>query len=322
MAKTVKFEFGKQMRALRKAKGLTLEQLATGDPFDKKRGAICDQSELAKYERGERQPGWDKFEKLMQRLGESAGKYYREYTMTPQDREYSKKKQTLMHLTRKGDAESIKDAKGLISELEQDAKFIKDRLNKQFILCINAIIAHHQKDYQTMYNLALEGIKITKPSFDEENIDKYTLFFVEISLINQIAIAHKFISSLEKSTSILLRLKSCLDRGHAGEEEYGKTYMQIQFNLSNNLGQLQRYDECLPICEAGAKYCDKRDDSFFLPLFMYNQGCCLLALNKKEEAIAILKDAMAIFKSFKRFDELSAATSYVRKTFGVEIEEN
>ena len=317
----VKFELGKLIKNLREAKGWTQAYLCYGDTLNPaQEGAICSVDELSRIENGKRRPHWNTFERLLQRLGEDPSKYYRGYALTPKDKELVEKKNKLKFLTRKNDAESIATAEALISELEQDVDFNKDELNVQFLLCNKAILAHFRKDYQVMYDTAYEGIKITKPSFDESKIDTYALFYVEIALVNQIAISHAFISSLSKSSEIFSQIKTCLDNGYVDEDENSKIYMQVLFNLSNMLGQLGRYDECLPICETGLDYCDKYDNSLFQPRFLCNKGCCLLGLNKKKEGIAILKDAYAFLRLSKRFNELSAITAYVESTFEIKID--
>ena len=318
-SKLVKFALGKFIRELRLAKGLTLESLCTGDSFSETDGAICDAGELGKYERGERQPRWDKFEKIMQRHGEDPHKYYQGYALTEQDREWTEKKNRLKFLAREENPENIEKSEALIHELEQDECFSKSKLNRQFLLYTKALLSYHCEEYKTMYDTAYEGIKITKPLFDEDKIDTYVLFFDEIQLVNLIAISHFHISSIERSTNVFLKLKKCLDSGYVDEEEKSKTYIRILFNLSNNLGQLGRYDECISICEIGIEFCGKYQHSHHYPLFLFNKGVCLICLDRKEEGISILKDVSTLFNAFKRFAELSHMEKFVEKEFGIKL---
>ncbi|MCL2840756.1 MAG: helix-turn-helix domain-containing protein [Defluviitaleaceae bacterium] len=317
--KVVKFKLGKLIRELRMAKGWTLEYLCSGDEFNEINGMICDPSELGKYERGERRPNWTTFEKLMQRLGEDPISHYKGYSLTAKDREFAEKKNKLKILTRDNKIENTIEVESMVFHLEQNEFFIRDKFNRQFLLSIKAILAFHQKNYQKMYDFAYEGIKITKLNFNEDKIDTYALFFVEIQLILQIATAHTFITSLAKSTDILFNLKKCMDNGYVDEEEKSKTYMRVLFNLSNKLGQLKRYDECYSICEVGIEFCEKYQNSHLIPMLLFNKGCCLLGLGKRKEGIAILIDAYALFKAFKRNTELFMIEAYVEAEFNVKI---
>ena len=322
-SKAVKFALGKLIRDLRKAKKMTLEQLCTGDSFSETDGAICDAGELGKYERGERTPQWDRFEKIMQRLGEDPSKYYQGYAITPKDKELAEKKRQLKRLLRKdkpeNETKNIEQAEVLVTELENDKYCSSDKHNKQVLLYAKAMLAYYRKEYHDMYNHAFEGIQITKPLFQEDNIDTYSLFFDEILLINLIGIALFYISTIEKSTDVFKSLLKCLDNGYVDEDEKSKTYIRIMFNLSNNLAQSGQYEECINVCEVGVELCEKQQHSYHLPLFLFNQGACLMFTNQKKEGISILKDTRALFKAHKRFNELSHLDNFAKENFDVEM---
>jgi len=302
------FELGKEFRRLRISQGKDAKKIYEG---------ICLSNEYWRYEHGFRRPRWHILEKLMQRLGENPRKYFIEYLTTQEDREMLRIKDKIKFLLRKEDSDSLLEIADLIKHLESNQSFTNEKLNQQFLLRIKATLAFQRNDHKTAYEYATKGIEITKPNFSEGKIDTYTLFLEEILLINLIAVAHSSITSLEMSADALLRLKKCLDGGYIDEEEKSKAYMHILFNLSNKLGQLGRYDECLAICNTGIEFSNKHENSYFLPLFVFNKACCLLACKEKEEGIALLKDAYAIFKALKRLNDLSKMTEYVNKEFGI-----
>ena len=258
------FEFGKVIKQLREEKGWTQLELCNGNSDIESdiefKGAICTQYQLSRIESGKQRPHWDTFVKLLQRLGEDPYKYYAMYSLTKQDKKYAKIKDELKYLLREKTDEANAKAESLIRELE-GGSFFKKVLNQQYLLKTKAIWAFNCKDYKASLEYATKGIKISKPNFHEGKIDSYILYYDEIMLINSIAIAQSFLStSLTTSTNTWLKLKSCLDAGYVDEDEKSRTYVRILYNLTKNLGLLERYDECISLCNEGIALFKKRLD--------------------------------------------------------------
>lgn len=291
------------IKQLRKNNNLSQEQLSEG---------ICTKDTLSRIERGLRRPDWYIFERLMQRLGEDPQKYFTDIA-TKKDKEILDVRDKLKYLLRD---KNIDEAETLIEELNNNKSF-QEGSNLQFLLKSKATLAFNKKDYHGMYNYAVDAIKITKPHFNEELIDTYILFYDEIIIINQIATAHFYISSTEKSTDTLLMLKASMDKGYIDYDEKIRTYITILYNITKNLGILKRYDECLEICDIGIELCQKYQNTYLHPMLLYYKACCLLYLEKKEEGISILEKAYALFIGYDRLTELAEIKSYVEKEFGI-----
>ena len=291
------------IKQLRKNNNLSQEQLCEG---------ICTKDTLSRIERGLRRPDWYIFERLMQRLGEDPQKYFTDIA-TKKDKQILEVKDQLKYVLR---SKNNDEAATLISELENKEDF-KEGLNLQFLLKAKSSLAFNKKDYRGMYDYAVDAIRITKPYFNEEEIDSYILFYDEIIIINQIATAHSFISSLAKSTDILLKLKVSMDNGYIDDDEKIKTYITILYNITKNLGLLKRYDESLEICDIGINLCIKYQNSFLHPMILFNKAYCLLHLEKKEEGINILEKVYALFIGNDRLTELAEIKNYVEKEFGI-----
>jgi len=254
----------------------------------------------------------------MQRLGEDPLKYYTDI-VTANDRRVMELKDKLTYLLREKSEESDIAAEMLINELQLDKAFT-EKINFQFLLMNKAILAFHRKDYSGMYNYAVEALNITKQNFDEDKIDTYVLLSNEIKLINQIAVAHSFLSSLEKSVNILLKLKASIDKSYFDEAEKIRTYITLLYNISKNLGLLKRYEECIHICDIGLELCQKHRNFFYYPMFQYNKAYYILHMRKKEEGIALLEKAYTLFAAYNRYAELSSIESHVDKEFGIKIQ--
>jgi len=308
MAKNI-FELGKELKKLRESKNIKPKAV-----YDK----ICLRDEYWRYENGYRQPSWSRFEKFLQRLGEEPRSYFVRYAMTLEDTYTLKIRNDLKFLLREETDENYKTIESLVNELEQNESFYNEKLNRQLLFRVKATIAFYHGDYESMLDYSMKGILITKPDFDGEKIASYTLFYDEILLINQIAVAQAK-TSADRCAKMLFQLKTCLDGGYIDEEEKSKTYMHILFNLSNILGILKRYEDCLSICEKGIEFCVKHENSHFHPMFMFNRACCLFGLDKKNEGIVQLEETYAIVKAVKRFTELTIMKNYVEETFGITI---
>ncbi|MDR1663949.1 MAG: helix-turn-helix transcriptional regulator [Clostridiales bacterium] len=296
------------IRELRKSKGLTLKELSEG---------ICSLDSLSRIERGQRRPDWYIFERLMQRLGENPRKYYSDVA-TAEEKKIIDQKDAITELLRKKTAEGDEQARRMVARLETDGNY-KEGINRQFLLRARSILAFHEKHYQSMYDYAAEGLKITIPEFDEEKIDTYALSFDEIKLVNQIAVARNFLTSMEKSTEILLKLKSAVDKGYADGEEKAKTYISLLYNITKNLGLLKKHDEAIALCDDGIALCQKHRDSFYHPLFLINKGSGFIFLDKKAEGAGMLKTARSLLRGFNRLSELETLENYANTEFGIKL---
>ena len=296
------------IKKLRQEKGLTQVQLSEG---------ICSKDTLSRIERGERVPSRWVFEQLMERLGEDPKKYFTD-VVTTEDKRVADLRDELKGFLRDKSVEGIQKSKELLDRLEKDEAF-KTKEGQQYLFRSKANLALNQKNYEDMHSNAMAALTLTKPTFNDELIDTYILTFDEIWSINQLAIARFFLVSIEDSTKILLALKAAVDRNYIDGNDMANVYASILYNLSKNLGQMEMWGECLPICEAGVKWCYQSRNSYHYPLFLYNKAHCLFNLDKREEAISALKRVFAIFMGFERLMELASVKNSMKEKFGVEI---
>ncbi|MDR2167712.1 MAG: hypothetical protein LBE35_07690 [Clostridiales bacterium] len=186
----------------------------------------------------------------------------------------------------------------------------------QFLLSNKAFLAFNRGEYAAMQEFALEGIKITLPDFDEDEIDTYVLTFDEICLINQYALSFLYQNELENSLKLYLKLKVSMDNSYVCVSEKIKTYIIVLYNLSKSLGLSEKYEESLEIEDEAIKLCKQYHEFYFLPQLLYNKACSLYYLGRKKEAKTYLE--RAYYLSFA----LGNDTSYeedLAKEFGVEL---
>jgi len=292
------------IRTLRESKGITQKALCEG---------LCSKDELSRIERGLRRPHWWLFEQLMQRLGEDPQMYYAAYNsiITQEDKRVLDLRTKLSHLLRnpkQGD-----EAKALIAHLEQDDAF-KDGIHLQFLLKSKATLAYHNNDYKSLEKYAMDAIKLTKPTFCEDDIGNYILSSDEIRLIQHIAAARS-LTSYEESANILFKLKDALYK--IGGEAKNKLYPSLVYNLSKCLGLIKRYNECIVLCDQGIDFCAEYRDSYYIPLLLVNKAFCLFHMQRNDDAIKVTKEAFLIFGALKRHAEISAVKTAFKAEFGI-----
>jgi len=295
------------IKSLREGQGLTQKKLCDG---------ICSQDELSRIERGKRKPDWWTFERLMQRLGEDPQRYYTNY-VSKSEKHIMDLHIQLKRLLNEETPSSDAEAELLIAKLEKDKAF-KKREHKQFLLRQRATLAFNRGEYKTMIKLSEDALRVTKPNFDEDKINTYVLFYDEIKLIEQIAVAYFYEEKIENTISILKKLKDTVDKNFISRDK-GSTDLSILYNLSKFVGLSEKYEEAIAFCDEGVILCKQNYDSHYLPLFLFNKSICLMRIGMKEEGINILKKVYALFFALDRLAELESIKIGLAEHFGLTV---
>jgi len=302
------FDAGELIKALRKAKGLSQSELCDD---------MVDQPLLSKIENGKR-PSWQVFERLMQRLGEDPQRYLQDYVVKGEKRILDLRIQ-IKRLLNEGKPSATNEAELLMGELEREKAF-KEEDHQQFLLRNKAIIAHQRGEYEEMLSLSLMAIKLTKPAFDEDKIAGYALFYDEIRLIEQIAVAYHHMNENERAIKIFEQLKEAVNKTYnVSNDETPRIKLGILYNLSNALGLAKEYEKAIRNCDEGIKLCYLNYNSFYYPLFLSNKSAGLLYLNKEKEGKEMLKMACALFYGLNRLTELEYTKTGVAAQFGITV---
>ena len=194
------------IKELRKARNLTQEQLCEG---------ICEKGTLSRIERGLRRPDWFTFERLMQRLGEDPIKYYTDI-VNIEDKQIIDLKEKIHKCLLMKTEEGFKEAETFLIQLEQRGA---NNLVRQYALYVKASLASHRGQHNKSLSLAVRGIRVTVPHFDEDKIDTYILSMDEVRLINIIANKYAALSYEQKCLDIQLKLIASMDMGYTDDDE-------------------------------------------------------------------------------------------------------
>jgi len=299
------------IKSLREKKGLTQIQLSDG---------ICSQETLSRLENGMRLPQPWIFESLLKRLGEEP-EYYPYAFITKKDKKIADLKFELKSLLRNKDEESMIQAEKLIAELEKDKTFNEkayEKLNSSFLHRAKATVAFKKKKYDDLYEHALNAVRVTIPHFDLNDIDAidtYSLTFDEIWAINQIGASFLQRGELNIPTNIFLKLIQSVNKHSYYEDEEGRRYIAILYNLITSLGRSRRYLETLKYCEQGLELCHRHQHSYYYPLILFNKACSLLYLSRKEETLELLQKVFTLFKAYDRIKELEQGQKWLYTEF-------
>ena len=96
--------------------------------------------------------------------------------------------------------------------------------------------------------------------------------------------------------------------------------LTVLYNLSQNLGLANRYEEALEIVRDGEAMCLRHGSLRMLAPFAINHGCDLLELGRKKEALPYLAMSYYGSKIFNNTYNLRAVSEYVKERFDLEFD--
>lgn len=288
------------IKELRKARGLTQQQLAEG---------ICSRQTVYMIERGERRPDWPVFQEIMARLGVNPEEYYSDFASDDDIRIANLLVECNGYL-RAFDFAAIKK---ILGECEKDPLFSEGN-GKLFLLNLKA---HHfsQGDYKNTelsIKNALEYMQIIRPGFEIEKITDYFLSGREMKMINTIATAYKHSGEGARAIEIRQMLKANLEKKHMKESYENERYLDLTSNIAHSLMTENRLDECIKTCDEGiAAALSHHDTRVYMRLIGY-KARSLMLLGKTAEGEPLYK---------KYLHYAYAMDGYARIDFAFEKEE-
>ena len=304
-----KYLAGEVIKALRKQRGLSQNELADG---------ILDIGQLSRIERGGAMPSKFTLEKLFERLGYDPSAYSA-ILLSKEEMKHQAKKDEIDHLAKlRRDDEAI----DLLELLESDKKFSASKPNKQYLLHTKAKIARRKNEPpQSLMKMLLEAIKITMPKYKEEDINEYWLSRQETAIIESIAATYALMNQRDKAIELQYRIKDNFENRYMDVESRQSRYMPIIYNLTVDLGLSGRHSEALELCNDGIEACKRFSAYRFLPLISFNKACSLLELGDLEACKALLVETYFSFKLQERFDNVEKMEGYVKEKFGITLQE-
>jgi len=299
---------GELIRNLRKKAKLTQVRLCAG---------ICKQPALAKMEKDKIPPNIYFLEAIMQRLGRDINKYF---CLFPSVDDFADKL-VRDEITKCVANLKFEEASALLEKLKFGKGYKKKGLGKQFILEAEATILASKEGYDNLEYMSMlkNALTITKPQFDEREVDRYRLTYTEITIINQMAIHYCEAREISRGIKLFERLRDSINYFYIDEHEKVRSYVTVLYNYSKYLGIAKRFDDALEIVTEGEELAVKHKQMILLPSFAVNRAWCLYQLGKKEKSVPYF--AMAYFGALIIGEKDSAPTvaEFVREHLEMEL---
>lgn len=300
------YQFGAVIKKRREELFIGQKELAEG---------ICSVPTLSRIENGDRIPSRDTLEMLIQRLGLSDTML--NWIVSEDEFTYYDLKIKLRHAYMQ---EQFDESRELLNELK---KANSDKpLDKQFVLLYTVLL--NKKDYTTEQKLEMleEALRYTSPSYTRDRLPS-VLFYEEILVLNNIAIAYHELGETDTTIKILYHIDNFYSRNVIHEEEAWRTQPMILYNLSKYLGMAGRIDECITVCEKGIKLAQRTGRCKSLAQTLFNLSWVLLKRSETgdyEKAKEIAMQAYHMASIMGKDRSKALYTSWIKETFDIELD--
>ena len=300
-----RYTVGEVLNLYRKKLDMTLEELASG---------IMSAGNLSRIERGIAMPSKCHLEALFEKLGVNPNSLTSIF-LSKEDAEYQKITDLLdYHLGN----DNAKDAGVLIEQLENDAGFMKDKLNRQYIAAAKAA---NSKDWDSNPAEVLKVLTdaLTLPHTEDlgEQIETYFLTQVDFRMFNMMAILHYKLGDPEKAIKILYGLKKNVEKRCIDKIERGRRYPAIIANLTKYLEETGQHKEVIKICAEGRAVCLETQYLELLPNIVVSEACSRHAIGDIETSADLLCSAYHTLKLYERYHEANQIKNYAKDELGI-----
>lgn len=253
-------QIGAIIRRRREEMGLTQNELAAG---------ICSVPTLSRIERGDRMPGKDNLEQLLQKIG------YSDLMMDvwADEKEFQRHK-LKFQIRQAVIVEETEKAKALLEEFGR-VYDEESALDKQFYLLQSTILNNETLPLEVQKAQLEEALRLTCPQYDEKSFPA-VLTYEEILLINNLALCYGGLDERRKAIELLYKVKNFYDNCAVSIEETLRTEPMILYNLSKYLGLERRYEECMEICDLGIRLAQRTGRCLQLAKTLYNRAWAMV----------------------------------------------
>jgi len=223
----IKNEIGKTINVLRVNAAKSREEISLG---------LCSITVLQRLEAGERFADKKLIDALIQRLGKSPDKF--EFVLGKEEYAINQKR---IAIDNAFEAERYDECRALLAKFSKECKR-GDNLNQQYIKKMKFLLGDLKyRTIEEAEELILEMICKTSPDFKWEEMESRLLCIEECRLIYLLALTEIEFGCFEKTTKILEKLFSYLEKHFSDVEERIKLYPQIAYSLSMCYEYGERY---------------------------------------------------------------------------------
>lgn len=272
------YNIGEYIKARRIELGLTQRVLAEG---------LCTAVTLSRIEQNKENPQDFILKSILQRLGLSGSDILFATTgseLISNQLKFDIRQAYILEDYKKAE-KILSDNKELISKLPP--------ADKQTFETIDILLKINKRELsgEEALNQLEAAIRLTCPKYTKDNPPEF-LSYEEILLLNNIALRYVHMGDMETAIKLLYHIKNFYDKRVCDIEETLRTKPMVLYNLSKYLGQLEKYSECISVCEEGIELATKTGRSSCLPQTYYNISWSLYHRNKpgdKESSLYYMK---------------------------------
>lgn len=298
----MKINLGAFVNHWRTQRGIGVEELASD---------IMDRSTLSRFESGQIMPSKEKIEAIFSRLGINPNSFVGIF-LDEGVAATEKVKAELDHYLVHGKTEKAGE---LISRLEIDSKFKKNKFNMQHLFAAKAANAVNSGEpAETVLKILDQAINSVWNSFDESSVGDYQLTHTDIKILTMRAITLFNLGEKDRSIALLFALKENIENRTLDKEEKGKRLPQIIYHLAMYLGQIAKhktdYMQVNDLCEEGRKVCIASGYLYFLPSILLVKADARFSLGDENGCRKLLVQSYHIFEAYERYEEISIIKGY------------
>jgi transcriptional regulator with XRE-family HTH domain len=258
---------GQMLKAMRKEKNINQNKLADG---------LMTRSNLSKVENVLQEINKTTLSLLLYRMGYPAKRFFPHPLSNEEFRAYALRDMFAVAKV-KNDKEAMEK---YMNEMEAMPIF-EEGLYKQILLKSKAALTLLQDAtaYPLVMGLLLEAIKVTIPNFNPRTVHVQLLGNDDHEIIVQIAVIQFETGEIDASIDLMMRLAENMRTRICDQLEKARSLTFVLYNLSRFLGQIQRYDEALEVCNEGIKIGEAFIAYGHLAELKFNKAYCLFYLH-------------------------------------------
>lgn len=284
------YSVGGLIRRYRVEHRISQEELAEG---------ICSVPTLSRIENGERLPSKANYDALMQRLGystEICDLYINDHECDIHELRYK--------LRLSVSKRNFTEARQLLEQMKLLREAQTDKLNKQFILYMEENIKTEGAFTKESIRVFEKAIRMTLINYGKKRISQSLLTNDEIAILNNIAISYGMNGDGDKAIQMYYELKEYAETKFISHEEKMKIYPFVLYNLTKELGQKERFEECINVCDYAMVVLKGNMVSRMLGAIIYNKAWALKQWKEKQgESTDYLKYLLQAYYFEKSFGD-------------------
>ena len=307
---------GEVIKRRRKALGLSQRELCEG---------ICEVTTLSRIENGRQAPSYNRVKAILQRLDLPDDRYTAlleedELRLEDLKREASAKENLFWDASAKDRPKRRDEALSAIQALEEFAG--EDRLTQQFIMGLKETFGKPEGPYslEEKLNLLLRSIRLTRPTFDLEEINDLRYSREEMSLIIRIATAYALAGEKRKALDIYSQLLKYTRKHGWDQPRYADHLALILNNYARELNIDKRYEETLEIAQLGWNICVKYAEYRCLPTLSAVQANSYAHLGDKEKSKDLYYQSLYLHKALGDFNNIAHLKNDAKDILGIDLD--